>query len=49
MVIAKEKAIHADNSSDQEAQTDDSDADAFAVLSLLVIAAAAFVYFLNHH
>ena len=52
MVIAKEKAIHAENSgyksSDKEAQIDDSDADAFAVLSLLVIAAAAFVYFLNH-
>jgi hypothetical protein len=49
MVIAREKPIHADNSSDHETRTDDSDADAFAVLSLLVIAAAAFVYFLNHH
>lgn len=40
--------MHADNSSDEETTIDDSDADAFAVLSLLVIAAAAFVYYLNH-
>jgi hypothetical protein len=40
--------MHVDNSSDDQTRIDDSDADAFAVLSLLVIAAAAFVYWLNH-
>jgi hypothetical protein len=40
--------MHADNSRDEETRADDSDADAFAVLSLLVIAVAAFVYYLNH-
>jgi hypothetical protein len=31
-----------------EPQHDDSDADAFAILSLLVIAAATIVYYLTH-
>lgn len=38
-----------DNESDlHPSQQDDSDADAFAVLSLLVIIAAAIVYYINH-
>ena len=50
MVVAKQHNAkeHKDNTSDEKTRIDDSDADAFAVLSLLVIAAAAFVYFLNH-
>ena len=48
MVSAKDKTLDTVNYTDEESRMDDSDADAFAVLSLLVIAAAAFVYFLNH-
>lgn len=40
--------MRVDDSSNEEKRIDDSDADAFATLSLLIIAAAAFVYFLNH-
>lgn len=36
------------NTDDTGQAQDDSDADAFAVLSLLVILAAGFVYYLSH-
>ena len=41
-VRADQKPAHTDP------QHDDTDADAFAVLSMLVIIAATFVYYLTH-
>jgi len=37
-----------ENTGSNPAVIDDSDADAFAVLSLLVIIAASIVYYINH-